>query len=114
MYEDLVNIIDEDEQILPNYTPAEDTPAAIVQGNCVSLGDILDPPHPNVNTKIHSTRILNKVYPTKMAPAKLMHPEEKDGTLHDFVEVEIKEQRGNYFVIPLIESSGEIFQGEVS
>lgn len=37
----------------------------------------------------------------------------KDGTLHDFVEVEIKEQRGNYFVIPLIESLGEIFQGEV-
>ena len=37
----------------------------------------------------------------------------KDGSLHGFVEVEIKEQRGNYFVIPLADSLGEILQGEV-
>lgn len=37
----------------------------------------------------------------------------KDGTLRDFVEVEIREQRGNYFVIPVIESLDEILQGEV-
>jgi len=90
VYEDLVNIIDEDEQILPNYTPSENTPAAIVQGNCVSLGDILDPPHPNVKTKIHSTRILNKVYPTEMAPAKLMHPEEENGPMFKGIQKQFK------------------------
>ena len=37
----------------------------------------------------------------------------KDGGLRDFVEVEVKEQRGNYFVIPVIESLDEILQGEV-
>jgi len=36
-----------------------------------------------------------------------------DGTLYSsFIEVEIKEQRGNYFVIPLIETLDEILQGE--
>ncbi len=37
----------------------------------------------------------------------------RDGTLHNFVEVEVKEQRGNYIVIPLVESLSEILQGEV-
>jgi len=36
----------------------------------------------------------------------------KDGTLREFLEVEIKEQRGNEFVIPYIETS-EILKGEV-
>lgn len=36
----------------------------------------------------------------------------KDGTLRDFLEVEIKEQRGSEFVIPYIETT-EILKGEV-
>ena len=36
-----------------------------------------------------------------------------DGTLREFVDVEIKEQRGNYFVIPVMDSLDEIKKGEV-
>lgn len=38
---------------------------------------------------------------------------DSNGELRDFVEVEIKEQRGNYFVIPVIDSLSEIKQGEL-
>lgn len=90
VYEDLVDIIDEDEQALPDYIPSEDTPAAIVEGNCISLGDILDPPYPNVRTKIHATRVINRVYPTEMAPAKLMHPEKVDGPMFKGIQKQFK------------------------
>jgi len=88
--EDLEAIIDEDEQILPQYVAVSDSPDAIVQGNCISLGDIMDPPHPNVRTKIHSTRIFDKIYKSEMAPAKLMHPEVKDGPMFKGIQKQFR------------------------
>ena len=88
--EDLEAIIEESEQVMPSYVPVEDLPDAIVQGNCISLGSILDPPHPNVNTKIHSTQVFNKIYPTEMAPAKLMHPEKVDGPMFKGIQKQFK------------------------
>jgi hypothetical protein len=88
--EDLEAIIDEDEQILPNFVATDETPNAIVEGNCISLGKILDPPHPNVRTKIHSTKIFSKIYPSEMAPAKLMHPETENGPMFKGIQKQFK------------------------
>lgn len=90
VFEDLDAIIDEGEQLSPQFTTVEDIPNAIVQGNCISLGAILDPPYPNTRTKIHATRVFNKIYPSEMAPAKLMHPEQEDGPMYKGIQKQFR------------------------
>lgn len=88
--EDLEQIVDEDTVLEPTYVVSSDTPNAIVQGNCISLGDILDPPYPNTRTKIHSTKIKDMIYPSEMEPALLMHPEKEDGPMLRGIQKQFK------------------------
>lgn len=90
VYEDLQEICVEPEQKEPSYTVSDSMPEAITQGNCLALGEVLDPPHSNTKTKIHQTEVFDQIWKSEMAPAQLKHAEAEDGPMFRGIQKQFK------------------------